>query len=82
VRTEIRDGHAVDVILCELDDQEQHRIAVDLAAQGIRVAPVLDPFHVLHLWALVPLSTEQEVQALAAFHARTDCRLAWHQAVA
>jgi hypothetical protein len=82
MRTEIRDGHAVDVIVRELDDQEQHRIAVDLAAQGIRVEPVLDPFHVLHLWALTPCTTEQEVQALTAFRARTDCRLAWHQAVA
>lgn len=82
MRTEILHGRAVDVIRCELDDQEQHRITAALAEQGIRVAPCIDVFHVLHLWALCPLTTEQEVRALAAFHAATDCRLAFHQAVA
>lgn len=82
MRTEIRNGHAVDVLRRELDDNEQQRIAIALAEQGIRVAPVVDVFHVLHLWALAPVTTAQEVTALAAFHAKTDARLAWHGAVA
>jgi hypothetical protein len=82
VRVEIRNDHVVDVIRCELDDDEQHRIAAALAEQGIRVEPVIDIYHVLHLWALAPCSTAQEVRALTAFHDATDCRLAWHEAVA
>lgn len=82
MRTEILNGRVVDVIRRELDDNEQQRITIALAAQGIRVAPVVDVFHVLHLWALEPCDTRQEVRALAAFRERTDCRLAWHGAVA
>lgn len=80
MRTEIIRGHVVDIIRRELDDNEQHQLAADLAAQGIRVAPVVDIFHTLHLWAMTPCTTRQEVRALAAFRARTDCRLAWHEA--
>ena len=82
MRTEIRNGHAVDVLRRELDDNEQQRIAVALATQGIRVAPVVDVFHVLHLWALEPCDVEQEVRALRAFALAIDARLAWHGAVA
>lgn len=78
MRVAIRNGHAVDVLRRELDDNEQQRIAIALAEQGIRVAPVVDVFHVLHLWALEPVTTAQEVTALTAFHAETDARLAWH----
>lgn len=82
MRTEIRDGHCVDVIRRELGDTEQHRIAADLAVQGIRVEPVVDVYHVLHLWALEPVTTADEVRALRAFKDRTDCRVDWHGAVA
>jgi hypothetical protein len=78
----IRDGHVVDHIAHELTDREATRISRTLARDGIRVEPVADPFGVLHLWALAPTSTLQEVTALAAFAAETDCRLAWHGAVA
>lgn len=81
MRTEIRNGHCVDVIRCELDDGEQHRIAAALAEQGIRVEPVVDVFHTLHLWALQPVTTRQEVRAVAAYRNATDCRIDFHQAV-
>jgi hypothetical protein len=82
VITEIRDGHVVDRIAREITDAEAHRITIALAAQGIRVEPVVDAHHVLNLWAKTPCTTAQEVVALAAFKAVTDARLAWHGAVA
>lgn len=78
MRVEIRNDHVVDVIRRELDDTEQHRIAAQLAEQGIRVEPVIDVYHVLHLWALEPTTTADEVRALRAFKDRTDCRVDWH----
>jgi hypothetical protein len=71
-------GHVVDVAAHELTDTEAARIAAALADQGIHVAPAVDVFHVVHLWAQQPTSTAQEVAALAAFARVTDCRLAWH----
>lgn len=75
-------GRVVGIVVRELDDDQAHRITTALAAEGIRVEPVVDIDHVLHLWALGPVSTEQEVRALNAYAAETDCRLAWHGAVA
>jgi hypothetical protein len=73
-------GRVIGVIVRELDDDQAHRITAALGEQGIRVEPIVDVYHVLHLWALAPTSTAQEVTALAAFSAETDCRLAWHEA--
>lgn len=75
-------GHVHDVVTHEISDRDTARITRALADQGIRVEPIVDIFHVLHLWALVPCTTEQEVRALYAFHEVTDCRIAWHKAVA
>jgi hypothetical protein len=81
VRTTIAaSGHVVDVIAHELTDRETAELTAALAAAGIRVAPVTDIYHVLHLWALQPTTTAQEVAVLAAFGKVTDCRLAWHKA--
>jgi alpha-D-ribose 1-methylphosphonate 5-triphosphate synthase subunit PhnL len=73
-------GRWVDVPHCQPTDTQLHRITVGLAEQGIRVAPSIDVFHVVHLWAQQETTTREEVAALAAFHAVTDCRLAWHEA--
>lgn len=78
----ISNGHAVDRIAHEITDAEAHRVTLALAAQGIRVRPATDVDRVLHLWALAPVSTKQEVKAIAAFRLVTDSRLAWHEAVA
>lgn len=80
--TQIRDGRAVDVVRHELTDVEAYRVRGQLAAAGIRVVLGKDVDRVLHIYALTELTTEQEVRALAAFRALTDCRMAWHGAVA
>lgn len=80
--TVIRDGHAVDIPARELTDADAHAVTVALAAEGIRVEPVVDPAHVVHLWAKTPVTTSQEVHVLAAFKAVTDCRLAFHPVAA
>jgi hypothetical protein len=82
MRNEIRHGHVVDIIRRELDDHELADIAAVLAQQGIRVAPVVDVYHTLHLWALAPMTTRQEVRAVAAYRNETDCRIDWHGAEA
>ncbi len=67
----------------ELTDAEQTAVAQRLlVAEGVHVQPVMDIYHVLHLWALTPCTTEQEVRVIAAFRTATDCRLAWHGAEA
>lgn len=78
----ILNGHVVDRPVRELTDRDAHLVTATLAAQGIHVEPVVDVWHVVHLWAAAPVTTEQEVRALYAFHEVTDCRLAFHQAVA
>lgn len=70
----------VGVIAHELVAHELVAIAMELAQQDIWVDPVIDIHHVLHLWALEELTTEQEVTALRAFAACTDCRIDWHAA--
>lgn len=45
---------------------------------GIRIKVELG--RVVHLYALGPVTTAQEVAALRAFAAVTDSRLAWHPA--
>lgn len=76
-------GRVVERVARQITDTELHRITVGLAQHGIRVAPSVDVLHVLHLWAQQPTTTtRQEVEALAAFSAVTDARLAWHPAEA
>lgn len=69
-------------VVHELTDREAARIARALAERGIRVEPVVDPFNVLNLWALAPLTVRQEITAIAAYAKVTDARIAWHEAVA
>lgn len=71
-----------EIVAHELTDREASTITRALAKEGIRVEPVIDPFHVLHLWALVELTVRQEIAALRAFAKVTDARIAWHAAVA
>lgn len=54
-------------------------LADDLAKQGVVVAIRLKCTTV-HLFALADLSTAQEVEAIRAFAAVTDARIAWHKA--
>jgi hypothetical protein len=82
VKTAIVHGHVVDTPARQLSDDDSNSITAALAEQGIRVAPSMDAFLVVHLWALTELTTAQEVAALAMFAAATDCRLAWHRMVA
>lgn len=77
---EIRDGRAVHVVTRPLTPHAASRIAAALARDGIDVLPEVGP--VVHVTALAPTSTPQEVAALTAFRAATDARLAWHPAVA
>lgn len=51
-----------------------------LAGEGIDLLVETGP--VVHLTALLPVTTAQEVHALAVVGAVTDARLAWHPAVA
>lgn len=74
-------GHVVERPARELTTADANHVTAALAEQGIHVEPVVDVFRVVHLWAEEPVSTEQEVRALYAFSAVTDCRLAWHGAV-
>lgn len=73
-------GRIQEIVAHELTHREQHRITRTLAAQGIEVEPAIDVFHVLHLWAKTPLSTAEEVAALAAYAEVTDARMVWHPA--
>lgn len=75
-------GRVVERVAKELGPVKQITVTAMLAAHGIRVEAVADVFHVLHLWAQHPMTTGQEVEALTAFSAVTDARLAWHPAEA
>jgi len=75
-------GRTQEIVAHELTHREQHHITKTLRKQGIRVEPAIDAFHVLHLWAREPMSTTQEVYAIAAFKAVTDARVDFHPAVA
>lgn len=79
--TEIRDGRPVDRIGHELTDVEAYQVRGRLAAEGIRVVLGKDVDRVVHIYALEPTTTAQEVRAIGAFREITDCRLAWHGAV-
>lgn len=70
-----------EIVAHELTDREASAITKGLAKQGIRVEPVIDPFHVLHLWAKTALTIHQATVAIRAFAAVTDARIAWHALV-
>jgi hypothetical protein len=55
-------------------------LAKQLAGEGIDLLVETGP--VVHLTALLPVTTWQEVHALRAFSDVTDARLIWHGAVA
>lgn len=57
-----------DAIVAQLADEH---IPVELTRVG----------YTAHLRPTGPVTTEQEVWALAVVAARTDCRIAWHPAV-
>jgi hypothetical protein len=73
-------GHVTERVARELTPVKQILVTAMLAAHGIHVEAVIDVFNVLHVWALRPATTRQEVEALAAFRAVTDARLVWHPA--
>lgn len=81
MKLEIRDGHVIERVTHHLTPTEAYAVRGQLATQGIRVLLGYDVHHVLHIYALDPTSTEQEVQALRAFTAVTDAPVHWHQAV-
>lgn len=78
MKLEIRDGHVVERVTHELTDIEAYDVRKHLAADGIPVVLGKDVDQVLHIWALAPMPTRDEVRALAAFRAVTDARLAFH----
>jgi hypothetical protein len=78
VITAIVDGHVVEAPARELTQVDAYLVRKHLADQGIRVVLGRDIDRVLHIWALTPTTTAQEVAALRAFAAATDARLAWH----
>jgi hypothetical protein len=80
--TVTKTGHVVERVAHQITDTELHRITVGLAERGIRIAPSVDVYRVVHLWAQQPTTTVQEVRAIAAFRTVTDARLAWHPAEA
>ena len=76
----IREHQTIQITEHPIDEQRQAEIARALAEQDIRIEPAEDFFGTIHLNALAPVTTEQEVAALAAFRAVTDMPLAWHPA--
>jgi cytochrome b len=78
---QIRDGHVIDVVARPLHWLVAAIVAEHLSHEhGIRIRIQLGP--VVHLTALRPVTTEQEVVALRALRRFTDAPLAWHEAVA
>jgi hypothetical protein len=75
-------GHyrTVGVIARPLTPLDAADLVEDLAVLGIPVRVEVD--QVIHLHALAPVTTSQEVTALRATAARSDARIAWHAAVA
>lgn len=81
--TVISDGRAVNRIAHEITDREAHIVSRVLATQGIHVEPTEpDVYGVVHLWAMRPVTTAQEVRAIAAFKAISDGLFHFHEAVA
>lgn len=78
----LADGRAVDRIAHHLTGTEASVVSRVLATRGIHVEPT-DPDidGVVHLWATRPVTTAQEVRALAAFKAISDGPFHFHEAV-
>jgi hypothetical protein len=75
-------SRTVGVVAQRLDGIRAFCLVTAFADQGVPLRVVEDRRHVVHLHALAPMTTAQEVHALRAFAAITDQRLAWHGAVA
>lgn len=73
-------SRTVGVIANPLSDSAARLVLDALAQDGIPLA--VRAGGTVHLYAIGPLTTAQEVRALRAFAAVTDARLAWHKAVA
>jgi len=73
----------VGVIARPISAGDANAIAVALAQAGIQITVSVDKHRVVHLWPWPgwPLTNAQEITALRAFIAVTDCRIAWHPAV-
>lgn len=76
----IRDGHVVERPARPLGPRTASVVAERLAADGIDLLVETGP--IVHVTALTPVTTEQEVAALAAFLDVTDSRVAFHGAEA
>jgi hypothetical protein len=74
-------SRTVGVIARPIDGIQVFLLTMALADEGIRVRVHAD-HRVVHLHAIAPTTTEQEVRALRAFSEITDQRIAWHGAVA
>lgn len=72
-------GHHVAAVHA-LSDAEVTAICEQLAAQHIPVSVNVDA-EVVHLWPQRSVSTVEEVTVLRAVCAKTDSRIAWHEAV-
>ncbi len=66
----------------EITAAESRTVCAVLHSQHIDVDVDVDERHVVHVRARRACSTVDEVRALRAFAAVTDCRLAWHPAAA
>jgi hypothetical protein len=65
----------------DLTDAQATDIAARLLGEhGIHVDPVVDVFHIVHLWPQGPLPTVAEARAVAAFRVRTTRPIEWHDA--
>lgn len=70
----------VGVIARPLVAADAHVLTKVLADVGLPVRVEAGP--IVHLYALAPISTRDEVRVLAAVGCVTDCRICWHGAVA
>lgn len=73
-------GHVVERAARPLPWTAASQLAEDLARDGIYV--LIEAGEVVHLTALVPTTTAQEVRVLRETLLLTDSRIAWHPAVA
>jgi hypothetical protein len=77
--TSTHHGRAIGIVEHDITAVEAAQVAEVLAGQGIRVKPVIDVFHTLHLWPVGDITTREETRALRAFVAVTDGPVAFHR---
>ena len=65
-----------------LSGAEAATICRSLERQHIPVRVAVDEAETVHIWAQRPVTTREEVTALAAVLAKTDSRVAWHKETA